>query len=212
MTKEHIMAFEDMARTSYCIFAAHAKLVFGPLMSGIDISQNLEEVFQSFIEFDKISLDNNLDAFILSFNHANILQDPEMLMRVGSSLLNGLVIRDMGEAEGKEFISNAGEENWWYKFNGNRYFVICFAPCFPTDSPRHIEYPYAFFMFQPVHSFDRKAVPKGGKIPQKARDKIREAYNKSGKKYDFKKAQSAREGEKIFAGLIGNENLMWWKI
>jgi hypothetical protein len=194
---------------SLCIYSGNAKLVFADqFLSGKE--DNLDEIFDQFRQFDGNHSKNEFDGFVIGFKGEK--QNPNSVIDFGANLLYSLVDKDKGTIFAKELIGGINKENWWYKFGETRYFIICFSSCYPENSPRYVaEKSLSFFMFQPVHSFDRKSVPVGTSIPQKTRDVIRAVHKKNNKPYDPHLIQTLFEGQKVFHGLEGDHVYDWYK-
>ncbi len=193
---------------SLCLYAHNAHLIHSKKTIKDLNTDTINNLFNEFIEFDKACYHMAYDGFTICFDKKKHTADN--VIDFGANLLFFLSKKDKGEAFARKMINNIDQENWWYQFGKTRYFILCFSNCYPKKSPRYVsKSDLSFFMFQPVHSFDRKSKPVGTTIPQQTRVKIREHHNKCGKAYDHSFTNTLFEGQKIFHGLLSDYVYNW---
>lgn len=194
---------------SFCIYAQGAVMQYAEDFI-TPKNMDLLNVYAHFSRFDAEAQPGKYDAFVIGFSFPH--KSADHVVGFGAEILFRMLSMDKGHDFAVQHIGNAGESDWWYLLGSTRYFVLCFSSLYAPESPRHVDRAdTSFLMFQPVHSFDRKATPLGGAISEENRMRIRENHRRNGKGYDSF-TQSTHEGQKIFHGLATKDNQKWWEI
>jgi FPC/CPF motif-containing protein YcgG len=198
-----------VVKKSFCLYAPGAVIKYADNFI-VNETEDLSGIHRQFQLFDDKAIQGKYDAFVIGFSLPE--QNADKVITFGTHLLFTLASMNKGEAAARELIQHASTKDWWYTFGSTRYFILCFSDSYAPGSPRYVDRKNtAFLMFQPVHSFDRKATPVGGAIAMEKRTAIRENHKRNGKPYDHTLAQSMFEGQKIFHGIQSRYSNTWWE-
>lgn len=193
-----------------CPFAASAQHLVLPPHDGIDwiaAGQAASERL-SLIDVDELKA---LDGFVVQ------LADPragDSVDRLGQALL-GTMLGLSGPDSTAEDLGRVNDENWWFHYRSIRWFIICFARCYPRTSSRALPegMQVTLLVFQPSDAFDRRSSPPGTTISSATRERIRYSFNSAGRGYDESLMAQDVEALKFVAPLhLGDAPIRWWEL
>ncbi|MEV6506752.1 amino acid--tRNA ligase-related protein [Streptomyces sp. NPDC051642] len=194
-----------------CSFARHSRLVGGPVQDGPDAFAAGRSVAAALRAFtDRVEADR-LDGFVVELADPAHGGTTEAVATTTRAVLAGILAAD-GDAEAAG-LAEAGQEHWWFRACGTRWFVLVFAPAYGPESPRHtFGSPSTFVLLQPVAAFDRYARPRGTEIAQTVREDIRTRYAATGRPYDADLAAQNVEALKfVWPQGPTDPPIRWWE-
>jgi hypothetical protein len=202
--------FAAIQSKAACVFAPRARIESAPAFSGTEAYAAGAAAFGSVRDFAARADADELDGLLIELVDPIHGDSPTTLATTLRSVLTSLVSADGGSPEAA--LQEANSDHWWLTLCGTRWFVLVFAPCYPSDSPRHtFGSSSTYVLLQPVSSFDRRATPRGTTITQEIRERIRDAYAARGCPYDGELAQQDVESLKFVWPLqLGDQPVRWW--
>jgi hypothetical protein len=104
------------------------------------------------------------------------------------------------------------DPRWWLTFNGHPLFLATFAACYgPASSRYSFGADRTYFFFQTLESFLRRHDRRTNRLPESARERIREAFRGAGRPYDLAITLSPLEAERFVKPLrLGDPPVRWW--
>lgn len=188
-----------------CPFARRARLWGSPDWDpSLSPGRNLRAALPHLERFTRVSRHEGLDGFVLEITGARWGRSVRALARTVRGVLGWLARRDpTGHDSLRERVD---AEGWQFTFNGERLFVVAFAPCYGPGSARHaFGAPGTYLLFQPEHSFDAFA------ITPELRDAIRAGFEAGGQGYDLEIMRAPLEAPRYVKPLrIGDPVVAWW--
>ncbi|WP_371500285.1 hypothetical protein OG871_27525 [Kitasatospora sp. NBC_00374] len=211
MTDIPVGTFTSLQQDSACLFATRARLEAAPVFDGTDAFTAGRAAAPALVDFAWRAQAEELDGLVLELTYRPLGADLDTLAVTVRQVISGLldaIGTDPGTA-----LRDAGTPGWWLTLAGTRWFVVVFAPCYPSTSPRSTHgLTSTFLLLQPVHSFDRHASPKGSVIAPVVRQRIRDAHTVAGCPYDPALAQQDIEALKFIAPLHQDDPpVTWWQ-
>lgn len=197
--------FETIRSQIRCPFARRAKLWGAPDWDpAASPGRNLRAVLPHLERFTRISRHEHLDGFVLEIPGPGRGETVEVLARTLRATLGWLARHDPIRQNCLQ--REVAAPGWQFTFNGERLFVITFAPCYGPVSAR-----YGFgdcsvwVLFQPEHSFDAL------EITPAVRDAIRAGFEQAGQPYDLEIMSQPLEAPRYVKPLhIGDPPVAWW--
>ncbi len=108
--------------------------------------------------------------------------------------------------------ADIGAPEWWFRFAGNEFLVLTFAPAYPASHPRHSPGDETVLLFQPHAAFAARRPPGSESFPKGTKNVIRAAYRDAGQPYDEALAASKREALKFVKPLRAEDPpVRWWE-
>lgn len=199
------MSFEEITQNTYCPFAKSSKLGPGITIATADVERELTLHRQVIADFFRTAAQNSYDGMIIKF------EDPSV----------GRTLDGLGDLTRRfytlltEFFPSVyipddpqPDERWYSMIEGELFFLVSFAPCYPKNSPR---YTYGdvrtYFLVQPASTFERQAA-----AIERKRPGINRAFVAAGKPYD---ARLANVENDIFKAVMPIEpmdrHISWWE-
>ncbi|MEU8957536.1 hypothetical protein AB0C93_24890 [Streptomyces sp. NPDC048518] len=198
------MSFEEITQKTYCPFAKPSKMGPGITIKTADVKSELKEHREAIAEFFRTAAELSRDGMILTF------EDPS----VGSTLdalveLTRCFYTTLDEMFVSVYIPDdpRPDERWYAMIEGELFFVVSFAPCYPETSPR---YTYGdqrtYFLVQPCSTFERQA-----KAIDRQRVGIQRAFAAVGKPYDARLANVPNDMFKAVMPIAPlDRHIAWW--
>ncbi len=207
----HDAGFVRIQQRAECVFAARSRIESVPSSDGADARQAGCAAAPYLAEFATRIDRDELDGLLIELTDPTHGADLDAVARSTRAVLSGLLeAQGTSEAIG---LSEVGSEHWWLTLCDTRWFVLVFAPCYDSTSPRHtFGSPSTYVLLQPVASFDRRATPRGATIKQEVRQLIRDSYTECGRQYDAELAQQDVESLKfVWPANAGEQPVRWWE-
>lgn len=203
-------SFAVIQRNAACPFAGRARIEADVPYTGQDAEEAGRAAARHLARFAARIEQDELDGLLIELTDARHGATIEAAAATTRAVIAGL-LEAVGESADRA-LERAADEHWWLELFDTRWFVLLFAVCYPHDSPRStFGSPSTYLLFQPVASFDRHAVPKGGVISVEVRERIRRDYANTGRPYDGALAQQDVEALKFVWPLCTRDNpVRWW--
>ncbi|MER7927625.1 hypothetical protein ABTY96_31580 [Streptomyces sp. NPDC096057] len=198
------MSFEEITRKSYCPFAKTSKMGPGITLRTADVESELPGHRDLISEFFRTAAERSRDGMIITFEEESVGITLDALVdltrrffTVLTQLFSSVYIPD----------DPRPDERWYAMIEGELFFLVSFAPCYPEKSPR---YTYGdrrtYFLLQPASTFERHA-----KAIDRQRTGISRAFTAVGKPYDARLANVENDMFKAVMP-IGplDRHISWW--
>lgn len=188
-----------------CPFARRARLWGSPDWDpALPPGRNLREALPHLERFTRVSRHEGLDGFVLEIAEPQRGRSVDALARTLQRVLAWLARHDPTGHNALE--ERVDGEGWQFSFNGERLFVIAFAPCYGRQSARHaFGVRGVYLLFQPEHSFDAFS------ITPELRDTIRAGFEAAGQGYDLEIMRAPLEAPRYVKPLrVGDPVVAWW--
>lgn len=200
--------FEQVRRSTECLFASDSRLEYAPPWSGEDFEAHLDTVASLLLDFTHRVDRDELDGFVVDFPPM-LGSQVATLAAWTRTLLVGLAARD---ATGSGELGYVEDPRWAFSFAGHVYFVLTTGPCYPADSSRFaFGVDRTFVLLQPIAAFARRRPPGSDELAPNARQQIREAYAASGRPYDLALTLSPLEAHRfVKPAAYGQPPVRWW--
>jgi len=204
------MSIADIITNSKCPFAKLAKLSEPIIVDSLDVYALVEKNSKIISDFFVRNRITEYDALCFIFTVPEFGDTIDNLSKHTYRFLKALQ-KQFGGFEIPEEIKDYNE-TYWPAIEGERFFMISFASCYPPDSPRFNHGDQAtYILLQPVSSFERHAKD-GNAITDVMRSKIRNLFAANGQPYDSNISCLKNELVKMVAPLtIGDQLVEWWK-
>ncbi|MCI4046620.1 hypothetical protein [Streptomyces sp. TRM75563] len=198
------MSFEEITEKTYCPFAKPSKMGPGVTIRTDDVENELTQHRDIIADFFRTAAEQSLDGMIITFEDTTL----------GSTLdaLTDLTRRfyiTLARMFSSVYIPEdpRPDERWYAMIEGELFFLVSFAPCYPETSPRHTYGDQRiYFLLQPASTFDRNA-----RSIDRKRAGIHRAFAAVGKPYD---ARLANVENDMFKAVMPIESLgdhiPWW--
>ncbi|MFB7935477.1 hypothetical protein [Streptomyces sp. NPDC056049] len=198
------MSFEEITQKTYCPFAKPSKMGPGITMSTDDVENELTRHRDVIAEFFRTAAERSRDGMIITF------EDPALGVTLDA--LTDLTRRfytTLTRMFSSVYIPEdpRPDERWYAMIEGELFFLVSFAPCYPETSPRHT---YGdrrtYFLLQPASTFERNA-----KFIDRQRAGIQRAFAAVGKPYDARLANLENDAFKAVMPIdpLGH-HIPWW--
>ena len=203
------MSVQDILNYTRCPFAKGAKLSIINIPS-LNLVSEIAVRKNTISDFFKVHAKDDLDALVFIFEDYKFGSTLENLTHYTKQFFKALE-REFIDLEVPESIDDYSKIEW-PKIEGERFFMVSFANCYPPSSPR---YNYGdrctYFFLQPVSSFERHA-QNGDYITDEYRLKIRSLFEKYNQPYDGNISNLRNEWVKMVAPMhLGDDVVKWWE-
>jgi hypothetical protein len=171
------MSFEEITKKTYCPFAKPSKLGPGITVHTSDVEKELAGHRHTVAEFFRTADEQLKDGMVVVFEDRSLGSTLEALTALTRRFY--LAVADMFPSV---YIPDDPhpDERWYAMIEGELFFVVSFAPCYPETSPRYTHGDQrTFFLLQPASTFERHA-----KAIDRQRAGIHRAFTAVGKPYD----------------------------
>jgi len=198
------MSFDEITRKTYCPFAKPSKMGPGITIRTVDVENELTGHRDIIADFFRTAAELSLDGMIITFEDASIAITLDALVDLTrrfyttlTQLFPSVYIPDEPRPD----------ERWYAMIEGELFFLVSFAPCYPETSPR---YTYGdrrtFFLLQPASTFERHA-----KAIDRKRTGINRAFSAVGKPYDARLANVENDMFKAVMPIDAPDHpITWW--
>jgi hypothetical protein len=177
------------------------------------IAKNVKRMIPEFKEFIAQGPALELDGFVIEWPEGSYGSTLGALSRTTRQVLNAIWEED--PLRTKNWLEDIETPNWFYSFSGQRLFVLATGPCYDHTSSR---YTYGalstYLLFQPQHSFQRRASPlESGTISRAHRNKIRQAFKATNQTYDLSITLGPIEAFRFVKPRnLGDPPVRWWEV
>lgn len=205
--------FNKIKLSTHCPFAERSKIwAAEEWKNEFSFEENIVKIATQLSEFTKKSFEQKLDGLVIEIKGHDYSKDLPALCQ---TLKSTLTLLSSIDPKGRNLMTGEMmDTNWQFEFNGERLFIITFAPFYHELHPRFSPTKDSIFIFlQPESSFDFNIIPQAGDPKVlKLKDKIREDFDRNRKGYDHKIADLPYEALKYIKPLnIGDEPVYWWR-
>ena len=205
------MTISEIISSTHCPYAKKATLAADIItVKSLDLASELKSIRSIISQFFKSAKHLQLDALCIQFTHLEFGNSLENLAKNTKNFFKAI------EREFPEFLLPVEipdfDEPFWPCIEGERFFMVSFAPCYPANSPRYnFGDPSTYFFLQPVTSFERHAADSDA-ITLHTRQKIRDLFSKNNQPYDGTLSNFKQELVKMVPPLrVGDPLVEWWK-
>lgn len=199
------MSFEEITQKTYCPFAKPSKMGPGITIATADVDSELAQHREIIADFFRTAVANSYDGMIITFEEPSIGATLDALVDLTRRFYTLLT-----ELFPSVYIPDDPhpDERWYSMIEGELFFLVSFAPCYPETSPR---YTYGdqrtYFLLQPASTFERQA-----KTIDRKRVGINRAFTAAGKPYD---ARLANVDNDMFKAVMPispiDRHIPWWE-
>ncbi|MET9434121.1 hypothetical protein [Streptomyces sp. NPDC006551] len=199
------MSFDQIVKSTLCPFAKPSKM--GPpltLATG-DVERELPTHRTALADFFRTARAEELDGMVITFEDTALGATLDSLTRLTKRFFETLCamypsvyLQDSPDPD----------ETWYAMIEGERFFVVSFAPCYPEHSPRYNHgSPHTYFLLQPASTFERHAP-----AIDKRRERIHRAFTVVGRPYDARLANVENDMFKSVMPISPiDRHIAWWE-
>jgi hypothetical protein len=199
------MSFDEIAQKTYCPFAKPSKMGPGITIRTVNVEKELPQHREIIADFFRTAEEDSLDGMIITFDDPSLGATLDALVDLTQRFYTTLT-----ELFPSVYIPDDPhpDERWYAMIEGELFFLVSFAPCYPGASPR---YTYGdqrtYFLLQPASTFERHA-----KTIERRRAGINRAFSAAGKPYD---ARLANVDNDMFKAVMPidpiDHHIPWWE-
>ncbi|MFE2888501.1 hypothetical protein [Streptomyces sp. NPDC059272] len=198
------MSFEEITQKTYCPFAKPSKMGPGITIRTADVESELAGHRDIISDFFRTAAEHSRDGMIITFEDTSLGITLDALVdltrrfyTVLTQLFSSVYVPDDPQPD----------ERWYAMIEGELFFLVSFAPCYPETSPR---YTYGdrrtYFLLQPASTFERHA-----KAIDRQRTGIGRAFSAVGKPYDVRLANVENDMFKTVMPIGAlDRHVPWW--
>ncbi|QNE75867.1 hypothetical protein F0344_15585 [Streptomyces finlayi] len=198
------MSFDDITQKTYCPFAKQSKMGPGITIRTDDVENELARHRDVIADFFRTAAERSRDGMIITFEEPTLGITLDALTDLTrrfyttlTQMFSSVYIPDNPQPD----------ERWYAMIEGELFFLVSFAPCYPETSPR---YTYGdqrtYFLLQPVSTFERHA-----KFIDRQRTGIQCAFAAVGKPYDARLANLENDMFKAVMPIDSlGDHISWW--
>ena len=198
------MSFAEIAERTYCPFARASKMGPPVTIRTKEFEKELHEHGDVIAEFFRTARENAYDGMVITFEDPSAGNTLDALVDLTrrfyttlDELYPGVYLQDDPHPD----------ETWYAMIEGEQFFVVSFAPCYPEHSPRHTHGdPRTYVLLQPASTFERNAA-----AIDRRRERIHRAFTAVGKPYD---AGLANVRNDVFKAVMPidpiDRHIPWW--
>jgi hypothetical protein len=202
---EATVSFSEIVNKTHCPFAKPSKTGPPLVIHGAKVERELRAHREHIASFFKHAKSNAHDGMLITFEDASLGHTLEALaaltnrfFAVLSDLFPGVYLLD----------SPSSDDAWFPTIEGEQFFLVSFAPCYPPESPR---FTYGdtktYFVMQPASAFVRNAA-----AVEKLRKHIQETFAAAGRPYDPVLANVKNDMFKMVMPLGPKAaHVSWWR-
>ncbi|GAA4760810.1 hypothetical protein GCM10023329_02490 [Streptomyces sanyensis] len=198
------MSFARITEKTYCPFAKRSQMGPGITLRTADVEQELFRHREVVADFFRTAAETSRDGMVVTF------EDPSL-----GATLDALV-----DLTRRFYTTLAGmfpsvyipddprpDERWYAMIEGELFFVVSFAPCYPETSPRYTHGDdRTYFLLQPASTFERNA-----EAIDRQREGIHRAFAAVGKPYDARLANTENDMFKAVMPIDPiDRHIPWW--
>jgi hypothetical protein len=203
-------SFARIQRETHCTFARKSTIWTAPQFNTGTISGIIPAWARALRGFTRAMRVEPLDGFLMPLPR-EFGENLDSLATTTRQILAGLAATD---GPMRCDLRRAGRPDWYFRFAGERFFLITMAPCYgPAHARYSFDEPYTFLLLQPDRAFDRAVSPgSAGLISAAVRERIRERYRQNGRPYDLAITLAHGEALRFVKPLeLGDPPVRWWE-
>lgn len=198
------MSFEEITQKTYCPFAKPSMMGPGITIDTVDVEQELTRHRAVISDFFRTAEERSLDGMIVTFGDPSLGATLDALVDLTRRFYTTLA-----EMFSSVYIPDdpQPDERWYAMIEGELFFVVSFAPCYPETSPRYTHGDRrTYFLLQPASTFERHAKAIGRQRPG-----INRAFTAVGKPYDARLANVENDMFKAVMPIDPiDRHISWW--
>ncbi|MFF7180207.1 YqcI/YcgG family protein [Streptomyces sp. NPDC008121] len=198
------MSFDRIVQTTLCPFAKPSQMGPPLTVTSADVETELRGHRTALADFFRTARTEERDGMVLTFEDPALGATLESLTRLTRRFFEALCAMYPSV-----YIQESPhpDETWYAMIEGERFFVVSFAPCYPEHSPRYNHgSPHTYFLLQPASTFERHAT-----AIDKRRERIHRAFTAVGRPYD---ARLANVENDMFKSVMPidppDQAIAWW--
>ncbi|MFG2637075.1 hypothetical protein ACGFX8_24970 [Streptomyces sp. NPDC048362] len=198
------MSFDEITRKTYCPFAKPSQMGPGITIATADIEKELTGHREVIADFFRTADERARDGMIVTFEDPSLGATLDALVNLTrrfyatlTDLFPSVYIPDDPQPD----------QRWYAMIEGELFFVVSFAPCYPDTSPRHTYGDQrTYFLLQPASTFERHA-----KAIDRQRVGINRAFAAVGRPYDARLANVENDMFKAVMPIAPiDRHIPWW--
>lgn len=205
--------FSKVKDSTYCPFAGKSKIeYFNEWDQGKTFDQNISVLAEKLESFADRCESEKLDGLVFEISGDLCPKTVEDLAKALKDTLLKLNKLDPKKSDCMD--QDISASSWQFTFNGQRMFIITFAPFYGEKNPRYsMSENSAFIFLQPESSFDLHiANPTESLQTIKLKENIRRTFEEGGKPYDSNIVDNPSDAIKYVKPMnIGDAPIEWWK-
>lgn len=198
------MSFEEITQKTYCPFAKPSKMGPGITIRTDDVENELARHRDIISEFFRTAAERSRDGMIITFEESTLGITLDALVDLTRRFYTTLT-----QMFSSVYIPDdpRPDERWYAMIEGELFFLVSFAPCYPETSPRYTHGDQrTYFLLQPASTFDRHA-----KFIDRQRAGINRAFAAVGKPYDARLANLENDMFKAVMPIDPpGHHISWW--
>lgn len=199
------MSFNEIVEKTYCPFAKPSKMGPPLTVATADVEARLRGHREAIAAFFRDARQHEYDGMVITFEDESLGATLESL-----ALLTKRFFLTLAEMYPSVYIPQepGPDQKWYATIEGERFFLVSFAPCYPGDSPRHTYGDQrTYFLLQPGSTFGRNAA-----TIERLRNRISRSFEKAGKPYDARLANVENDMFKIVMPISPiDQHIPWWE-
>ena len=198
------MSFEEITRQTYCPFAKPSKMGPGITVHSNDVETELVQHHGVISDFFRTANERSMDGMVVIFEAPSLGATLHALVDLTRRFYTTLAHMFPSVYIPQE---PQPEERWYATIEGELFFVVSFAPCYPETSPRHTYGDQrTYFLLQPASAFERHA-----RAIDRQRAGINRAFAAVGRPYDARLANLENDMFKAVMPIDPiDRHVPWW--
>ncbi|MFC8145482.1 hypothetical protein ACFUKV_27615 [Streptomyces paradoxus] len=198
------MSFEEITQKTYCPFAKPSKMGPGITIRTDDVENELARHRDIISDFFRTAAERSRDGMIITFEDSTLGITLDALVDLTRRFYTTLT-----QMFSSVYISDdpRPDERWYAMIEGELFFLVSFAPCYPETSPRYTHGDQrTYFLLQPASTFERNS-----KAIDRQRKGIGRAFAAVGKPYDVRLANVENDMFKAVMPIDHlDHHISWW--
>ncbi|MFC7310682.1 hypothetical protein ACFQVC_41530 [Streptomyces monticola] len=201
------MSFDDIVNATYCPFAKPSRMGRPVTLTaaGLDgVEKELRGHRDTLADFFRTARAKRLDGMVITFDEPTIGASLAAL-----TVLTRRFYTTLADLYTSVYIDEepVPDQPWYAMIEGERFFLVSFAPCYPSHSPRHTHGdPRTYFLLQPASTFERHTA-----AIERLRPRIHRSFEAAGKPYDAKLANVENDMFKAVMPIDPlDRHIAWW--
>jgi hypothetical protein len=202
--------FDLLASRTRCPFALGCHAWCAPdwnpdLSSATNVARSVLE----FARFDGELASRTLDLFVSEVAGPDI-SDLSSLARYLRSFLSAIQRLVPGTTD--EWMDGIESRSWDFVFLRRRYFVLTFAPFYPSRNPRYsCQEGHGFIVLQPDETFARHNISQSNPLRHEISTRVRDLFVGDGFDYDLELVTKHPKAERYIKPIRAGEHpVRWW--
>lgn len=198
------MSFEEITQKTYCPFAKPSKMGPGITIRTDDVENELARHRDIISDFFRTAAERSRDGMIITFEKSTLGITLDALVDLTRRFYTTLT-----QMFSSVYIADdpRPDERWYAMIEGELFFLVSFAPCYPETSQRYTHGDQrTYFLLQPASTFERHS-----KAIDRQRKGIGRAFAAAGKPYDVRLANVEND---MFKAVMPIDHLdhhvSWW--